>query len=71
LFWDHQFLASRPPLPEEVPINAKVAPADFEAPEACENLDGYGAKGSVEESDSTLLPPLAESEAQGLEKKRK
>jgi hypothetical protein len=25
----------------------------------------------VEESDSTLLPPLAESEAQGLEKKRK
>jgi hypothetical protein len=68
---DHQFLTSRPPLPEEGPINAEVAPADSEAPEADENLDGDGAKGSLEESDSTLSPPLAESEAQGSEKKQK
>jgi hypothetical protein len=55
LLYDHQFLASRPPLPEEGPINAEVAP---EAPEACENLDRDGAKGSMEETDSTLSPPL-------------
>jgi hypothetical protein len=64
-------LASRPPLPEEGPINAESAPADSGAPEACENQDGDEAEGSLEGSDSTLSPPLAESEAQGAEKKRK
>jgi hypothetical protein len=64
-------LASRLPLPEEGPINAEVATTDSEAPEACDNQDGNGAKGSLEGSDSTLLPPLAESKAQGPEKKRK
>jgi hypothetical protein len=64
-------LASRPPLPEEGPINAEVAPADSGAPEACENQDGDEAEGSLEGSDSTLLPSLAECEAQGAEKKRK
>jgi hypothetical protein len=64
-------LASRPPLPEEGPINAEPAPANSGAPEDCENQDGDEAEGSLEGSDSTLLPPLAESEAQGTEKKRK
>jgi hypothetical protein len=68
---DHQFLASRPPLLEDGPINAKVAPIDSEAPEACENQDGDEAEGSLEGSDSTLSPPLAEFEDQGAEKKRK
>jgi hypothetical protein len=64
-------LTSRPPLPEEGPINAKPTPADSEAPEAGENQDGDEDEGSLEGSDSTLSPPLAESEAQGAEKKRK
>jgi hypothetical protein len=64
-------LASCPPLLEEGPINAEPAPADSGAPEACENQDGDEAEGSLEGSDSTLLPPLAESEAQGAERKQK
>jgi hypothetical protein len=64
-------LASRPPLPKEGPLNAKVAPADSKAPEACENQDGDEAEGSLEGSDSTLLPPPAESEDRGPEKKQK
>jgi hypothetical protein len=64
-------LASRPHLPEEGPINAEVAPADSKAPEACENQDGDEAECSLEGSDSTLSPPLANSEAQCAEKKRK
>jgi hypothetical protein len=64
-------LASRPPLPEEGPINAKPAPANSRAPEACEYQEGDEAEGSLEGSDSTLSPPLAESEAQGAEKKQK
>jgi hypothetical protein len=66
---NHQSLTSRPHLPEEGPINAEVAPADSEAPEAGDNQDGDEAEGSIEGSDSTLLPPLAEYEAQGAEKK--
>jgi hypothetical protein len=64
-------LSSHPSLPKEGPINAEPAPADSGAPEACENQDGDEAEGSLEGSDSTLSPPLAESEAQGAEKKRK
>jgi hypothetical protein len=64
-------LASRPPLLEERPINAEVAPVDSKAPEACENQDGDEAEGSLEGSYSTLSPPLAESEAHGSEKKGK
>jgi hypothetical protein len=64
-------LASRPPLFEEGPINAEVTPANSGAPEACDNQDGDEAKGSLEGRDSTLSPPLAESEAQGAEKKWK
>jgi hypothetical protein len=64
-------LASRPPLPEEGSSNAKPTPADSRAPGACENQQGDEAEGSLEGSDSTFLPSLAESEAQGAEKKRK
>jgi hypothetical protein len=64
-------LASRPHLPEEGPINAKPAPVDSEAPEACENQDRDEAEGSLEGSDSALSPPLAESEAQHADRKRK
>jgi hypothetical protein len=64
-------LASHPPLPEEGPINVEPTPADSGAPEACENQDEDEVEGSLEGSDSTLSPPLAESEAQGAEKKRK
>jgi hypothetical protein len=64
-------MSSRPPLPEEGPIAAEVAPADSEGPEAFENRDGDGAEGSLEGSDSTLSPPPAEYENQGADKKRK
>jgi hypothetical protein len=64
-------LASRPPLPEEGPINTKPAPADSGAPEAGDNQDRDEDEGSLEGSDSTLSPPIAESKAQGAEKKRK
>jgi hypothetical protein len=63
-------LVSCPPLPEEVPINAELAPADSEVPEAGDNQDGDEAEGSLEGGDSTLSPPLAEYETKGAEKKR-
>jgi hypothetical protein len=68
---DHQFLVSRPHLPKEGPIEADPAPASSEAPEAGENQDGHDAEESLEDSDSTKLPPPANSEDKGLEKKRK
>jgi hypothetical protein len=64
-------LTSRPPLPKEGPLNAEPAPAEFEAPEASDNQDGDEAEGFLERSDSTVSPPLTESETQGTEKKRK
>jgi hypothetical protein len=64
-------MTSHPPLPNEGPIAAEIAPADSKAPEAFENLDGDGAKGSLEGSDSTLSPPPAKSKVQSIDKKRK
>jgi hypothetical protein len=64
-------MASCPPLPEEGPINAEPTSDDSGAPEAGENQDGDEDKNSLEGSDSILSPPLADSEAQGAEKKRK
>jgi hypothetical protein len=64
-------LTSHPPLPEEGPLNAEPAPAESEAPEAGDNQDGDKVKDSLERSDSTVSPPLAESETQVTEKKRK
>jgi hypothetical protein len=70
-FQGHQFLTSHPPLPKEGPLNGKIAPADFAAPKAGDNQDGDEVEGSLERSDSTLSPSLAESETQVAEKKRK
>jgi hypothetical protein len=67
----HQFLTSRPPLPEEGPLNAEPSPAESEAPKVGDNQDGDEVKGSLERSDSMLCPPLAESETQVAERKWK
>jgi hypothetical protein len=67
----HQFLVSRPPLPEEGPIPADLVSATFEAPEAEENQDGDDAEESQEETSSTMSPPPALSEDLGVDKKRK
>jgi hypothetical protein len=64
LFQGHQFLTSRPPLPEEGPLNAEAAPAKFEAPEASDNQDGDEVKGSLVRRFSMVSPSLAESETQ-------
>jgi hypothetical protein len=64
-------LVSRPPLPEEGPIQADPASAASEALEADGGQDGDDAKVSREESGSTLSPPLANSEEPSLDKKRK
>jgi hypothetical protein len=64
-------LVSHPHLLEEGPIQADPAPVSSEAPKADESQDIDEAKGSLEESDSTMLPPPAVSEDGGLEKKRK
>jgi hypothetical protein len=58
LLQGHRILSSRPSLPEEGGITAKVTPADSEALEAFENQDEDGAKGSLEGNDSTLSPPI-------------
>jgi hypothetical protein len=67
----HQFLVSRPPLPEEGPIQADPISAASEAPEADEGQDGNDAKVSLEESSSTSSPPPANLEEPSLDKKRK
>jgi hypothetical protein len=71
LLQGHRILSSCPPLPEEGPIAAEVAPADSKAPEAFENQCKDGAEGSLEGSDSTQSPPPTESEDQDAGKKRK
>jgi hypothetical protein len=64
-------LISRPPLPEEGPIQADPASAASEAPEADDGQDGDDAKIYREESGSTSSPPPAISEEPSLDKKRK
>jgi hypothetical protein len=64
-------LVSRPPLPEEGPIQADPASAASEAPEADEGQDGDDAKVSQEDSGSTSSPPPANSGEPSLDKKRK
>jgi hypothetical protein len=68
---DHQFLVSRPPLPEAGPLPADLASSISEAPEAEENQDGNDAKESEEDTSSTTSPPPALSEDTGVDKKRK
>jgi hypothetical protein len=67
----HQLLVSRPPLPEEGPIQADPIFATSEAPEAEKAQDGDDAKVSLEESSSTTSPPPANLEEPSLDKKRK
>jgi hypothetical protein len=64
-------LVSRPHFPEEGPIQTDPAPASSKASEADESQDRDDAEESREESDLTVLPPPANFEDRGLEKKRK
>jgi hypothetical protein len=68
---DHQFLVSRPPLPEAGPLPADLASSISEAPEAKENQDGDDAEELEEDTSSSTSPPLALSEDTGADKKRK
>jgi hypothetical protein len=67
----HQFLVSRPPLPEAGPLLANLASSISEAPEADENQDGDDAEESEEETSSSTLPPPVLAEDAGVDKKRK
>jgi hypothetical protein len=68
---EHQFLISRPPLPEAGPLPADLASSVSEAPEAKENQDEDDAEESEEDTSSTTSPPPALSEDIGADKKRK
>jgi hypothetical protein len=68
---DHQFLVSRPPLPEAGPLPADLASSVSEAPEAEENQDRDDAEESEEDTSSSTSPPPALSEDTGADKKRK
>jgi hypothetical protein len=67
----HQFLVSRPPLPEEGPIQADPVSATSEAPEAEESQDGDDVEGSLEGTSLTMSPPPTHSEDPSLDKKGK
>jgi hypothetical protein len=71
LLQGHQFLISRPPLPEEGPLPADLASAVSEAPEAEENQDEDDVEISEDETSSTTSPPPALSEDLVADKKRK
>jgi hypothetical protein len=67
----HQFLVSRPPLPEAGPLPADLASPASEAPEANESEDEDDIEESEDEtSSSTSLPPVLVDEV-GVDKKRK
>jgi hypothetical protein len=67
----HQFLVSRPPLPEERPLSADLASSISEAPEAEENQDRDDAEESEEDTSSSTSPPPVLAEDTGVDKKRK
>jgi hypothetical protein len=67
----HQFLLSRPPLPEAGPLPADLALSVSEAPEADDNQDGDDAKESEEDTSSLTSSPPVQSEDTGLDKRRK
>jgi hypothetical protein len=71
LLQDHQFLVSRPPLPEEGPLLADLASAISKAPEAEENQDGDNAEVSEDDMSSMTSPPPALSKHLVVDKKRK
>jgi hypothetical protein len=64
-----QSLVSRPPLPEEGPIQADPVSAASEAPEAEESQDGDDAEDSLEGTSLTTLPPPAHSEDPSLDRR--
>jgi hypothetical protein len=68
---DHQFLVSRPPLPEKGPLLADLTSAISEAPEAEENQDGNDVEISEDETSSTTSPPPTLSKDLVVDKKRK
>jgi hypothetical protein len=70
-FQDHQFLVSRPPLPEGGNIQNVPVSAAFEAPEVEDNQDEDEGKDSLERTSSTTSPPPALSEDLGIDRKRK
>jgi hypothetical protein len=67
----HQFLVSRPPLPEAGPLPDDLASPASEAPEADESQDGDDVKESEDETSSSTSPPSAFAEEIGVNKKRK
>jgi hypothetical protein len=67
----HQFLVSRPPLPEAGPLPVDLASPASEAPEADESQDGDDVEESEEETSSLTSPPLILAEDVGVDKKRK
>jgi hypothetical protein len=67
----HQFIISRPPLPEGGPLPADLASPASEAPEADKSQDGDDVEDSEEEtSSSTSIPPVSAKDV-GVDKKRK
>jgi hypothetical protein len=70
-FQDHQFLVSRPPLPEGGPIHNVPVDAASEAPKAEDSQDGDKDEDSLEGTSSTTSPPPAFSEDIGIDNKRK
>jgi hypothetical protein len=70
-FQDHQFLVSRPPLPEGGDIQNVPVSAASEAPEVEDSQDGNEGKDSLEDTSSTTLPPPALSGDHVVDKKRK
>jgi hypothetical protein len=67
----HQFLVSRPPLPEAGPLPADLASSVSEAPEADEDQDGDDAEESEEKTSSLTSSPPVLAEDAGVDKKRK
>jgi hypothetical protein len=68
---DHQFLVSRPSLPEGGDIQNVPISAASEAPEVEDSHDGDEGKDSLEDTSSMTSPSPALSEDRGIDKKRK
>jgi hypothetical protein len=70
-FQDHQSRVSRPPLPEGGDIQNVPVSAASEASEVEDSQNGDEGEDSLEDTNSTTLPPPALSEDRGVDKKRK
>jgi hypothetical protein len=67
----HQFIVSRPPLPEAGPLPADLASPASEAPEADESQDEEDVEESENETSSSTSLPSALADEVGVDKKRK